>query len=479
MTEQEFEAGISPVGMGQVLHVSAAQLGVPNLVATEAEQFHGKDRVFRANEALWDTLLSDRLHATAVVRLDNFWLSEWFPLRPGLFHTMRGRQNRERARRYLLAGPGVGAGRLRGFEQTFGRSVSPELFSRLHPEFTYVYDPRGKSAMLDGGVGCIRLKSKHISSGQVWFMGASSSAIAHEGVPVAVPIDLYRRYIDQITTEGSVCCRITGQLAHIPADFDTLYRDLVDIPQLYLLVEELSPTRNANKIRLMADGAVMVEAGNSAQSLEDGYSTSNIYAAFVSFAPGIQNAVRHAAKWLEDIYVGELLGGRVLTDFDEHVRHFSGAVFGLDLVMGGEISAVEAERLLRRCMGDSQYMINQFVQRIETVNGGIHNTNIHGVGNVVAYGAGAAAGTGGAAAAGTSAAAAQSSAASAGKSSASISLVRQAKMSRWTRLFGLLALVATVVATVLLVRHQTSLGIAGYIVAVIAVIVGIIPLLSK
>jgi hypothetical protein len=92
--------------------------------------------------------------------------------------------------------------------------------------------------------------------------------------------------------------------------------------------------------------------------------------------------------------------------------------------------------------------------------------------NIVAHKGGAAAGPGGAAAAGGSAAAA-------GRSSANVGLVERAKKSRVVKLAGVIALLATAAATGLLVSGATDLGVAGYIIAVIAVIVGVIPLFSN
>ena len=127
-----------------------------------------------------------------------------------------------------------------------------------------------------------------------------------------------------------------------------------------------------------------------------------------------------------------------------------------------------------------------FSQPNWTVRGNVYNSeavvgdsSVVGDGNVVATDGSSAAGPGGAAAVGTSAAAAQGSTAKVKRFSAGAGSIERAKTSRLAKASGLIALIATVTATILLALGVTDIGIAGYIVAAIAVIVGVIPLFSK
>jgi hypothetical protein len=207
---------------------------------------------------------------------------------------------------------------------------------------------------------------------------------------------------------------------------------------------------------------------------------NGVYAAFVSFHPGKAGDIQDATQWLAEVYAGELLNGRIITDFDERTRRFAGTIFSLDQVMHGNIPIDASGEVFRRCAA-SQHVLLQFNQRIETVNGNVGNVvvdkRVIGDNNVVATGGSAAAGPGGAAAAHGSAAAVRGAAAT-GHSSVNRRLVEQAKESRWVKLAGVIALLATIAATALLVSGITDIGIAGYVVAVISVIVGIVPLLS-
>jgi len=94
--------------------------------------------------------------------------------------------------------------------------------------------------MLRGGVGCFRIKPRTLRTiGQVYFMSASSSVIAHEGFLVALPDSLYNRWIDPIRKHGAIRCSLTGRLQSIRRkDIVQLFEDYTGVPQVYLLVED-------------------------------------------------------------------------------------------------------------------------------------------------------------------------------------------------------------------------------------------------
>src|SRR4051794_18847100 len=79
-----------------------AQLAAGETAVATAEPAGTGTRVYADNESLWNDLLQERLWATATVALEHFWLSEWLPLRPGLFHTNEARWYRRMATRDLL-----------------------------------------------------------------------------------------------------------------------------------------------------------------------------------------------------------------------------------------------------------------------------------------------------------------------------------------------------------------------------------------
>jgi hypothetical protein len=379
------------------LQVVAAQLGIPNLADARAESSAGRDSNYKSNDDLWQSLLQEELRATAAIKLKSFWLSEWLPLRPGLFYTARGRMSRQRARSHVMAGPGIRPRDVRNFEEMFGRSVPAEALSKIGGGFSYVFDPYGKQSLVDGGYGCVRLKSISVGGEEYWFMGATSIPLAHAGLPVGIPRSLYDEAITRIAREGRFRCDLVGRLAEVPRDLDPLYRDLVHIPQLCLMVEEIVPTKKAAEEMFLVSGCITFQMTTP--------KVMSTFAAFASFDPAERGAISSAAEWLEEIYVGDLFDGIVLTDFDQQVRRFSGAVFGLEHIMNGTVPLREAEDALARMRisAPEQSMVIERVERLNVIHqGDSSSVNIDSAvaaeGGAAAVGGAAAAADGGAAA---------------------------------------------------------------------------------
>jgi hypothetical protein len=83
---------------------------------------------------------------------------------------------------------------------------------------------------------------------------------------------------------------------------------------------------------------------------------------------------------------------------------------------------------------------------------------------------------GGTAATGASAIAQEGSGAAAGGSSTSIGVLDRAKKSRWTKTWALISLILLVITIVLVIVGAFGLDWAGFIVAALAILVGVIPL---
>src|SRR5882762_1555308 len=127
-------------------------------------------RDFTSNNGIWEAILLEKARYEMKVILESFFLFEWFPRSPGLFHAHFGKGARREARQHV---------------ETISNGV-------------VVYNPYGKASMLDGGVGNIRLNPIAIDNKDLYLMSASSNGTAHEGFPVALPSDLYNRHIDEI-----------------------------------------------------------------------------------------------------------------------------------------------------------------------------------------------------------------------------------------------------------------------------------------
>jgi hypothetical protein len=256
--------------------------------------------VFHDNNSLWRTAIAAKaFYYGARIGLDNFFLFEWFPRSPGLYWTSRAKHARDQAKHRIIE---VRRGGI-------------------------VYDPYGKQSMLDGGIGSIRLNPIILHNTDWMLMSASSSGVCHQGFPVALTLDLYREYIDEIRTRGAVVCTLLGQLRTIPKELSEVYSGYTEVPKLYLQVEKIQRPR-VRKSRSMENLEVSVAASFTGKVDEK----PGIYATYVSFDPARKGHFARAIEWMRDEYVHSYKG-TILTDFDEQENHFPEARFSLEKVM--------------------------------------------------------------------------------------------------------------------------------------------------
>src|SRR5258707_281069 len=107
-------------------------------------------------------MLADKHFPEAYVSLKGFALTEWVPFAPGRYYTSQAIHDREFALQFV---------------------------SRERDEYT----PNGKISMVRGGIGTIRLAGKELAGHATYFLGASSSGITHQGIPIALTSDDYRK----------------------------------------------------------------------------------------------------------------------------------------------------------------------------------------------------------------------------------------------------------------------------------------------
>lgn len=330
----EPRAGVLRYGRRYTQEGIESQLATSVLALSPVPLPQTADRHFRTTEEFWRDVLLERARARRTVTLHDVFLSEWFPRSPGLYYTELGRLARSRARKYIMP----------------LTEEQRAIYESSHPPDPVVYDvydlPRldpavytlpGKEQMLRGGIGCIRLNRRLTTEGPLWFMSASTTLFADQGVPLAVTDADYERHIDEITERGVVRCTVTGKLMVLPDSLLSLYRDYTGVPRLYVLVEELTPadTTIDLKKRPTVSVAVMFTADDPWSRLRQ-----RVNAAYVSFAPGRHGDLVLRLQWL-DYYVACLNRGAVITDFDEQMTRFPNAVFSLEKVMNGSLRRSE------------------------------------------------------------------------------------------------------------------------------------------
>jgi hypothetical protein len=266
-------------------------------------------------------------------------LFEWFPRSPGLFYTD------------LAAGA-------RAFALDHVRNIAPGEYSAYHagadapPDHAsliravtdveklarvQIFTPQGKLSMLQGGIGCIRLRTALVEDlGRAWFMSATSSTSPDEGIPLLVPHELYESYIGRIRENGFATVSICGRTRFIPDRYLDLYSAMNGIPQLYVEVESIDDAGDDCGYGFVSVAASFVAEINGRTS---------IYAAYVTFDPGHPGARANAARWLREEYVQGFYNGQILTDFDQQAPTISNTLFSLDEVLTSPDLALVIKRL--------------------------------------------------------------------------------------------------------------------------------------
>jgi len=333
--------------IGHVLFTQAATVGY---LAAPQRLPRAADRVFRDNETAWRALVGERVRASMAVTLEDFVVLEWVPRSPGLYFTERGVRSRLMAKHFVERIERLGS------EERYALAAIGDQ--------VIVYNPFGKAAMLQGGLGTIRLKPRSLGGTRHWLLCASATGIAHEGLPIALPDDLYSRCIERIAERGGTRATLTGRLQFLPEDLSALYADYAGVPQLYLSVEELEflDREDAERSR-----ELRVSVAVSFRSAFNGRNA--IYASYVFFDPSRAGSFQRNVEWMEQTYVAGKYEGTILTDFDEQTRRFAGAPFSLSKVME---RTVHTEKLLElQEAGVSLGVLKQLESSILIYNRGV------------------------------------------------------------------------------------------------------------
>jgi hypothetical protein len=164
----------------------------------------------------------------------------------------------------------------------------------------YEYTPDGKSSMVRGGIGAIRLGDKQMGSERIYFLGASSNGIAHEGIPVALPGSEYRRLIHPIKDFGGCRARLVGTLRTITDELPKFHFG-PSIPRYCFFAEEATPAEQSGPVKLLTTTAIMFGLNHKEEFGTKAWT-------FCTFDPGAEAAVQTAASWLYD-YAARLAGG--------------------------------------------------------------------------------------------------------------------------------------------------------------------------
>ena len=142
-------------------------LATANLILPPPTPSAPTTKSYDDSAGFWQEILAQEIRSDQIIALNEFFLFEWLPRSPGLFHTPQGKRSRRQAADFT-------------FQLDEEESRIYEASAPLDP---IVFNLYGKRLMFQGGVGCIRLKPSQTDVGLLWFMCASSTLSAHEGIP--------------------------------------------------------------------------------------------------------------------------------------------------------------------------------------------------------------------------------------------------------------------------------------------------------
>lgn len=297
-------------------HLKNANLQRPGSTALRA-----RDLRFQSNEEFWRALLRGERLALRWVELRHFQVVDWFPRTPGLYHTPRARQAREEARAYIYEENGI-----------------------------RIYKPRGKTHMIEGGIGSLRFKPLIIGGDEFWLCTATSDGNCHSGVPLAIPNLLTGpAYLHPLHHY-----KITGQVRFLPEFLEHHFYHMTKIPQIYVLVDSIErlDIGRGKEMPVRITPMVFFTAGEQLGLSERDNVT------YVTCYSDSFDELDRAAEWLE--WYIEQYGGEIITNFDEQRPIFEYAPFSLQNVITGNLDY----HRLRRFHIDHADIIVDSIQRI-------------------------------------------------------------------------------------------------------------------
>jgi hypothetical protein len=310
-----------------------------------------EDRVYTANESFWKDALNGLHFPTAYIVLDGFNLTEWLPFAPGRYYTNEAEEQRKMA----------------------ANLIDPQRDE---------YVPMGKASMVRGGIGTIRLREKTVADRTLYFLGASSSGVAHQGVPVALTDSQYADVMPCIKEHGGCKVKLVGRLQSLTEEMPSLLY-VQSVPKYCFVTEDIVIRSVPKQGDLLATVAIMFTPKDNSGShtrptRKRGDKPLDKSWTFCSFEPsGSMKPVLGAATWLME-YASRYSQSQpcILTDFDEHVDLFPCPIeFPLSQITKGKI---DWETL--RTYGGETTNIKNYIERLKIMGDRI---NVKGSGNTI------------------------------------------------------------------------------------------------
>jgi hypothetical protein len=276
-------------------------------------------------ERFWDAANSESLIDMRPVELRRFWLTEWVPIEPGLYSEDYSATVRRRFAE----------------DYSYNEMLGPH------------YIPKVKATMRQGGLGCHRLGAvKKPGEPPYYILGATSSEVCDQGIPVRLSERDYGLVADEIREEGSVLASVGGRVTFIPEAVPggrSQYR-----PTYGVDVEAIEPENGGTNDSLVACVFITFTAARTLE-VEGTYDgrTRPLLTSYSHFRPGNRDGtLRHSVSWLNR-YVEEYgdKRSRIVGDFDAYRSHLDRVEQPLVEIMAGRPNLEVLEDMSRRTGG--------------------------------------------------------------------------------------------------------------------------------
>jgi len=291
------------------------------------------DFKFSSNKSFWSN--AGEMFEGAKVTLEDFSVMEWAPLSPGRYHTAAAEQSRVKA--------------MSNFAQN---------------EYLLL----GKLNMILGGVGSVRLSSERQSETIFHVIGASSTGVSHEGIPIRMQRADYRALISSIKETGSCDCTIHGELEiySLNSGFDSP----TGVPRYILSVKDFCVLREKSSRHALVSLSVMFLGANRGYEPES-RASGKVGWSFICYDPSSKqpdSSLTSAVEWLKDYCSRHSVydDPHIISDFDAGIQHFTDtAIFDLEDLLDNKIDTELLKRVLKRF--DLTINIDQIGDRFEHV----------------------------------------------------------------------------------------------------------------
>jgi len=280
------------------------------------------DREFVSNAGFWAEALQNQLYVGQVIRLRHFKVLEWIPTSPGLFHTEHAKWERETAMKSH-------------YQQSEDQDHPPAYTKPKKEEGIIELLPSGKIGMIKGGYGSLRVAPKVANKELQYILGASSSGVSHEGIPITLKEHQYTQIISAIKEGRVPLVNLVGRIMILPSELSPI--KLVfdrEVPKYYLDVEAITvrgygPT-----------GSALISVAITYGSRADFGRARSFSYSFCSFMPSGKNEeLKSAVVWLKDYAVrySQEKDPLIVGDFDEQFDHFDDVSFPIKEIANGRI----------------------------------------------------------------------------------------------------------------------------------------------